>query len=590
VKGIGPTRAASVVASWQEHRNVGELMMFLQGHGITTGLAIKIYKAYGADAVQVVQQNPYRLTEIAGVGFKKADQVAQAMGFVPDTPERVRAGLLYTLREQSARAGHVFTPQPELVTKAAALLGVASALVEGAIRFLQNEGKVVVDSSDVYLTPHFEAETSVAGRIRLLAATASPIRDRITKEVLARAARGLSITLSPEQRRAVETTLTHKVTVLTGGPGTGKTTVTRAIIQALEAVECPYTLCAPTGRAAKRLAEATGREALTIHRLLEYNPGEEERFGRDEMNPLPVGFLIADECSMLDLQLADRLLRAVDLPAHVLLVGDVDQLPSVGAGNVLRDVIESGRVAVVRLDAIFRQAAGSGIVANAHRINQGAFPICNDGFRDFFLFVQRDPQEAVERVVDLVSHRIPAKFGLRPGNIQVLAPMYKGDCGIDALNARLQETLNPAAPRKAERKLANRVFREGDRVMQIRNCYDKDVFNGDVGVLQAIDAERKEMVVIVDGRRVTYEWNEADELVHAYAISIHKAQGSEYSAVVVPVLTQHHIMLRRNLLYTAITRAEQLVVLVGTKQAIGIAVRNDAVRKRYSRLAERLCR
>jgi len=333
VKGIGPTRAASVVASWQEHRNVGELMMFLQGHGITTGLAIKIYKAYGADAVQVVQQNPYRLTEIAGVGFKKADQVAQAMGFVPDTPERVRAGLLYTLREQSARAGHVFTPQPELVTKAAALLGVASALVEGAIRFLQNEGKVVVDSSDVYLTPHFEAETSVAGRIRLLAATASPIRDRITKEVLARAARGLSITLSPEQRRAVETTLTHKVTVLTGGPGTGKTTVTRAIIQALEAVECPYTLCAPTGRAAKRLAEATGREALTIHRLLEYNPGEEERFGRDEMNPLPVGFLIADECSMLDLQLADRLLRAVDLPAHVLLVGDVDQLPSVGAAT-----------------------------------------------------------------------------------------------------------------------------------------------------------------------------------------------------------------------------------------------------------------
>jgi exodeoxyribonuclease V alpha subunit len=399
-------------------------------------------------------------------------------------------------------------------------------------------------------------------------------------------ARGSTIELSPEQQKAVQTALTHKVTVLSGGPGTGKTVSVRTIIEALEAMNCRYALCAPTGRAAKRLSEATGRAAKTVHRLLRYTPME--GFRHNEENPLEVDCLIVDEASMLDLLLTNNLLKAVDPAAHVLFVGDVDQLPSVGAGDVLRDVINSGRAAVVQLTTIFRQAADSGIVVNAHRINRGQVPILNE-FNDFYFFSKNDPHEAADLLVDIVQRRIPHKFGLDPvDELQVLAPMYRGACGVANLNARLQDTLNPAAPHKAERRLGGRAFRVRDKVMQTRNNYVRDVYNGDTGRVTAIDPVEQTLTVAIDGQPVVYDWGEVDELVHAFAVSVHKSQGSEYPAVVIPMLTQHYLMLQRNLLYTAITRARRLVVLVGTRRAIGIAVRNAKVRERHSGLSVRL--
>ncbi|MCP4590087.1 MAG: ATP-dependent RecD-like DNA helicase, partial [bacterium] len=536
ISGIGPARAAIIVEAWREHRSISELMMFLQGHGISTGLSLKIHRAYGSDAHLLVQKNPYRLTEIVGVGFAKADQVARAMGFARDAPERVRAGVIHTLRARS-KAGDVYVPRDELIESASLLLGVSASLVEDAITALEgasrSRGKIHVEDvggeTVVYPAVFYDAEVGVTRCLRLLTVTGSPIRDRAIenwKSLLSRITRDAVVALSPEQQRAVHTALTHKASVLTGGPGTGKTVTVRAVIAALEALNCRYALCAPTGRAAKRLSEITGRSAETVHRLLGYTP--EGGFQHDEDNPLTVDFVVVDEASMLDLRLTHSLLDAVDLPAHVLLVGDVNQLPSVGAGNVLRDMISSDYVAVSHLTTIFRQAAGSGIVVNAHRINRGEFPICNDGFGDFYFFTAQDPQAAIDLVVDIVQHRIPQKFGLSPDEIQVLAPMYRGDCGITALNAHLQEALNPPSRAKAERKLANCVFRVGDRVMQTRNDYDKMVFNGDVGLITAIDVITKKLFVEISGSRVTYLWNEATEhLTHAFAMSIHKSQGSE---------------------------------------------------------------
>jgi exodeoxyribonuclease V alpha subunit len=404
--------------------------------------------------------------------------------------------------------------------------------------------------------------------------------------LLAQVTREAEIELSAEQREAVRVALTHKVTVLTGGPGTGKTVTVRTIIAALEAVGGRYALAAPTGRAAKRLAEATGRSAQTVHRLLEYSP--REGFRRNEENPLPADLLIVDEASMLDLLLTHHLLKAVDPAAHLLLVGDVDQLPSVGAGDVLRDLIGSGRAEVVRLTKIFRQAARSGIVINAHRINRGQFPVLNK-FDDFYFFSKEDPAQAAELLVDVVARRIPETFGHHAvDDVQVLAPMYRGACGVSNLNAALQEALNAAQSSRPERRLRGRTFRVGDKVMQIRNNYDKEVFNGDIGRVMRIDGVQQTLVVRFDGRPVVYDWAEADELVHAFAISVHKSQGSEYPVVVMPMLTQHYLMLQRNLLYTAITRAEKMVVLVGTRRAIAIAVRNDKVRDRHSGLGIRL--
>jgi len=612
VLGVGPKRAAAVAKAWKEQKHIREVMLFLQGHGVTTGLAVKIYKTYGDDALQVVQEDPYRLArDIWGIGFKTADKIARDLGLPPDAPSRIQAGVAHAL-SQLADEGHVYAPEPDLLREATRLLEVDIELVSEAIGALDADEVVrrerliyptadalqdarsttsqVREEQAVYLTPFYYGEIGVTHRLQALLESPTtrlfPFRSIDWDALLAQVTRGSDTQLSTEQREAVRTALTHKVTVLTGGPGTGKTVTVRTVIGALEALRCRYALCAPTGRAAKRLSEATDRPAKTVHRLLEYSP--QEGFRRNEENSLEADCLIVDEASMLDLLLTNHLLKAVDPAAHVLCVGDVDQLPSVGAGDVLRDIITSGRARVVRLQKIFRQAADSGIVVNAHRINQGRFPILNR-FDDFYFFSKEDPQEAAGLLVDIVQHRIPRKFGLDPvDEVQVMAPMYRGACGVANLNTSLQEALNPAASNRVERRLGGRAFRVGDKVMQVRNNYERDVYNGDIGRVTGIDAVEQTLTVKIDGRPVVYDWGEADELVHAFAVSVHKSQGSEYPAVVMPMVTQHYMMLQRNLLYTAVTRAERLVVLVGTRRAIGIAVHNNKVRQRNSGLSVRL--
>ena len=600
VAGIGPKTAQSIAESWNEHQSIRRVMMFLQGHSISTGLAVKIHQAYGTNAMWIVQEDPYRLVrDIRGVGFKTADNIARDLGLPPDAPARVQAGVVHILREQ-VQAGHVYTPREQLVTKVSCLLSVSPDLIEAAIEDLWDRDVVhcetltsPVDDCEedaVYLTPFYYGEVGVTNRLQALieSPTALPFRNLSAAEweaLMSRATRFADIELSPQQRQAVYTMLTRKVTVLTGGPGTGKTQTVRTIIGVLEDMDLRYALCAPTGRAAKRLAETTGRKAQTIHRLLGYS---QDGFTRDEDDPLAIDFLIVDEASMLDLLLTNHLLKAVDPSTHVLLVGDVDQLPSVGAGDVLRDLIASGQTAVVRLTTIFRQAEDSGIVVNAHQVNNGEMPRLN-GFFDFYFFSKKDPQQAADLLVDVVQRRIPSKFGLDPvSQVQVLAPMYKGVFGVASLNARLQEALNPHSVFRAEQQIGGRLFRVGDKVMQVQNNYSKNVFNGDIGRLTRIDLGKREVVVKIDDRPVVYQWDEIDELMHAFAVTIHKAQGSEYDAVVVALHTQHYRMLQRNLLYTAITRAKGLVVLVGTRRAVGIAVNNDKVRKRYSGLRARL--
>jgi exodeoxyribonuclease V alpha subunit len=608
--GVGKKRAAAIAQAWEEQKHIREVMVFLGSHGVTTGLAVKIYKTYGDDALTVVQEDPYRLArDIWGVGFKTADKIARDLGLPSDAPSRVQAGVAYALSQQ-ADEGHVYAPEPDLTKEAAELLEVSAELVADAIEALDTEeivrretlnhssppqggtegGYTLKEEHAVYLTPFYYGEVGVTNRLRALVESPAtrllPFRSVDWDNLLRQVTRDSEIELSPQQHEAVQAALTHKVTVLTGGPGTGKTVSVRTVIGALEAMGCRYALCAPTGRAAKRLSEATGRPAKTVHRMLEYSPLD--GFRRNEENPLEVDCLIVDESSMLDLLLTNHLLKAVDPSAHVLFVGDIDQLPSVGAGDVLRDVIGSGRAAVVRLTTIFRQAANSGIVVNAHRINRGEFPILNE-FDDFYFFSKEDPEEAADLLVDVVQRRIPEKFSFDPvDEVQVLAPMYRGACGVANLNNRLQEALNPASPKKPERRLGGRLFRVGDKVMQIRNNYLKEVYNGDIGRITRVDTEGQTLTVSIDDQPVVYDWGEADELMHAFAVSVHKSQGSEYPTVVIPMLTQHYLMLQRNLFYTGITRAKQLVVLVGTRRAIAIAVKNAKVRERHSGLSVRL--
>jgi exodeoxyribonuclease V alpha subunit len=608
VLGIGRKRVDQIRMAWDEQKQIREVMVFLQGHGVRPSWAVKIYKAFGDASVQVVREDPYRLArEINGIGFKTADQIAQNLGLPPDSPRRVAAGVAYALGEM-ANEGHVYVPQGELLATATKMLEVPADLVQEGVEALEQEEEVyretieypvagtqagseeIREEEAVYLRPFYYGEVGVARRLQAMlhhAGSRLDVFGGVMWQVL------LSDTgemhLSARQQEAVRTALTRKVTVLTGGPGTGKTTTVRTVIDLLERFKRSYALASPTGRAAKRLAEATGRPAKTIHRMLGFVPGE--GFKHDEDNPLDVDMLIVDETSMLDLLLANHLLKAIHPATHLLLVGDVDQLPSVGAGNVLRDVIDSGQVPVVRLDLIFRQAQDSLIVTNAHRVNKGQLPTFRKTATDFFLFGQDDPDKAADLIVDIVQRRIPRKFGLNPmDDIQVLSPMYRGAVGVSNLNERLQAALNPPSPKKAERRLSGRAFRAGDRVIQLRNNYDLDVFNGDVGRIQSIDALNQRLLVEIDERVVRYDWSEADELALAYAISVHRAQGSEYPAVVIPVMTTHYMMLQRPVLYTAVTRARELVVLVGSRRAIAIAVRNDKVARRHSGLSTRIAR
>lgn len=625
VADIGAKRSALVARAWEEQKQVKEIMLFLHSYGVSTNLAVKIYKQYGDQALAIVQNDPYRLArDIYGVGFKTADKIAQSLGLPGDHPSRIEAGLVYALNEMTDD-GHVFAPRPLLAERAVELLGVGADLIPPALERLRRDDRIreeLLPQAEsgaeaagarrtgeaaaeygppaVYLTPLYHSETGVAERLRGLLQARPHLGDygegakkgagRPTGPRDAGAQPEAMQPLSDEQRRAVDTALQTPLSVLTGGPGTGKTTCIRALIATLEAPRSgrppTYGLASPTGRAAKRLAEATGRPASTIHRLLGFSPGEGFQFNAE--NPLPLDLLVVDEASMLDLNLAHHLLKALRPGTHLLLVGDVDQLPSVGAGDVLRDVIDSGLAPVTRLSAIFRQAAGSQIITNAHRINQGHMPVFSaDG--DFFLFPAETAEEAASWVQEVVCQRIPHKFGLHPlREIQVLAPMYRGPAGVQALNERLQEALNPAGPMKPEKRLYGQTFRLGDKVMQTQNNYDKDVFNGDMGSVTGFDPINHLMRVEFEGRGVDYDWSEADQLVLAYAVSVHKAQGSEFPAVVMPVVTSHYMMLQRNLLYTAVTRAKALCVLVGSRKAINIAVRNDKVAQRYTALDWRL--
>ncbi len=610
VDGLGPKRTAMIAAAWAEQKAIKEVMIFLQGVGVSTSLAVRIYKKYGDASVSVVRSEPYRLAaDVWGIGFKTADTIAASVGIARDSPERIKAGLAYTLSE-AADDGHCYLPEPNLVADAAKILDVPAELItpgldelaaaEGAVRESVPAGAEPVPASTaprvpaVYLPPFYQAERALAhALLRLLASG----RDRLPgfasvdwDKALGWLRRRTGAELAAEQQDAVRLALTSRVAVLTGGPGCGKSFTVRSVVELARAKGAKIVLAAPTGRAAKRLAELTGHEAATIHRLLQLRPGGEPSF--DASSPLDADLVVVDETSMVDLILANKLVKAIAPGAHLLLVGDVDQLPSVGAGEVLRDLLAAGSLPVVRLTKIFRQAQQSGIVVNAHRINAGQMPLLG-GFPDFFWFGCEDAEQTAGLVVDIVARRIPGKFGLDPRrDVQVLCPMHRGPAGAGNLNLLLQEALTPFADGRPERRYGGRVFRVGDKVTQLRNNYDKGaagIFNGTVGVVTAMSAEDHTLTVRTDeDELVDYGFDELDELAHAYAVTIHRSQGSEYPAVVIPLTTASWMMLQRNLLYTGVTRAKKLVVLAGSRRALAAAVRTRGAGRRHTALAHRL--
>ena len=605
VDGLGPKRTAMIAAAWAEQKAIKEVMIFLQGVGVSTSLAVRIYKKYGDASVSVVRSEPYRLAaDVWGIGFKTADTIAAAVGIAADSPERIKAGLAYTLSE-AADDGHCYLPAPNVVADAAKILEVPAELIgpcldelaaaEGVVReTVPAQAGAAAQVPAVYLPPFYQAERSVAGALLRLHAARADRLGAFTAvdwdKALAWLARRTGAQLAPEQADAVRLALTSKVAVLTGGPGCGKSFTVRSVVELARAKGARVVLAAPTGRAAKRLAELTGHEAATIHRLLALRPGGEPSF--DAANPLDADLVVVDETSMVDVILANKLIKAVAPGAHLLLVGDVDQLPSVGAGEVLRDLLAAGSLPVVRLTRIFRQAAQSGIVVNAHRINAGSTPALT-GFGDFFWFGCEDTEQTADLVVDVVARRIPARFGLDPRrDVQVLCPMHRGPAGAGNLNLLLQEALTPYADGAPERRYGGRVFRVGDKVTQLRNNYDKGaagIFNGTVGVVTAMSLEEHTLTVRTDeDESVDYGFDELDELAHAYAVTIHRSQGSEYPAVVIPLVTSSWMMLQRNLLYTGVTRAKKLVVLAGSRRALAAAVRTKGAGRRHTALAHRL--
>lgn len=618
VPGLGPKRTKKIADAWEEQKAIKEVMLFLQTVEVSTSIAVRIYKKYGDASISVVKNQPYRLAaDVWGIGFLTADKIAQSVGIPHDSPERVKAGLQYAL-SQSADQGHCFLPEEQLIADAVKLLQVDTGLVIECLAELAEptededepggvrEPGVVREKvpgpdggpdtvTAVYLVPFHRAELSLSAQLlRLLRTTEDRMpgfHDVAWDKALTWLKGRTGAELAPGQEEAVRLALTKKVAVLTGGPGCGKSFTVRSIVELARAKRAKVVLAAPTGRAAKRLAELTGADASTVHRLLELKPGGDAAYDKDR--PLDADLVVVDEASMLDLLLANKLVKAVPPGAHLLFVGDVDQLPSVGAGEVLRDLLaDRSPIPSVRLTQVFRQAQQSGVVTNAHRINSGQHPV-TDGMKDFFLFVEDETEDAGRLTVDVAARRIPAKFGLDPRrDIQVLAPMHRGPAGAGTLNGLLQQAITPGRPDLPEKRFGGRVFRVGDKVTQIRNNYEKGengVFNGTVGVVTSLDSEEQRLTVLTDeDEEVPYDFDELDELAHAYAVTIHRSQGSEYPAVVIPVTTGAWMMLQRNLLYTAVTRAKKLVVLVGSRKAIGQAVRTVSAGRRHTSLDHRL--
>ena len=586
VEGIGKKRIQQIKFSWVRQREIKNVMVFLQSHDVSSAYAAKIYKAYGNDAVKRVQENPYQLADdIWGIGFKTADTIAVKMGIEKDEFNRLRSGIKYALGELG-NEGHVFAYREQLIKKGKELLDVTESQLDEAIERMMKNDDLKVEEDAIYLPPFYYAEIGAAKRLRMII-SAEAEENIFTKDQmvdLGRIQKTLGISYDDVQAEAIHRAANSKVIVLTGGPGTGKTTTTQGIIQAFLDKGLSILLAAPTGRAAKRMSEATGREAKTIHRLLEFKPPE--GYKRNEENPLEGDVLLVDECSMIDIMLMNSLLKAVPANMRLVLIGDVDQLPSVGAGNVLRDIIDSEAVPVVRLTKIFRQAQQSRIITNAHKVNEGKFPdISNGKNSDFFFLNREEPEVIAKEIVELVKNKLPNYYKVKPSEIQVLTPMQKGIIGAINLNQELQKAINPSM--EGIRR-GGYIFKQYDKVMQIRNNYDKEVFNGDIGRILEIDTEDNTLTVLFDGRKVLYEASELDELVQAYACTIHKSQGSEYPIVVMPVSMTHFMMMQRNLIYTGITRSKKVCVVVGTMKALGYAVRNITVTKRNTMLKERL--
>ena len=583
VPGIGKKRVEKIRESWEKQKDIKNVMLFLQGYGVSTAYAAKIYRQYGKDSINKVKENPYRLAyDIWGIGFKTADGIASKIGYEKNDLRRCKSGIIYTLN-QLANEGHVYAEEEQLVKSALELLEADEEPIRKALSDMSQTEALKIEDKAIYLPPFYYAEIGTANR--LLALLQESGKDVLAKPLDIKAlSEETSIEYDEVQKQAIEEAVRSKVMVLTGGPGTGKTTTTQGIIAALKHQGMKILLAAPTGRAAKRMSEATGMEAKTIHRLLEFNP--QDGYKRNDENPLEADVLIVDECSMIDIILMNNLLKAVPTSMRLVLVGDIDQLPSVGAGNVLRDIIESHKIPVIRLTRIFRQAQSSRIVMSAHAINQGRFPDTSNGKQtDFFFIEQGDPEAVAKEIVNLVKNRLPKAYHRKTSDIQVLTPMQRGVVGASNLNMALQSALNPS---QLALNRGGYSFRQGDRVMQLRNNYDKEVFNGDLGYVDQIDMEERTLHVNFDGRLVEYDVSELDELTLAYATTIHKSQGSEYPIVVMPILMTHYVMLQRNLIYTGITRAKKICVLIGTKKALAFAIRNMSVLKRNTRLKERL--
>ena len=602
VDGVGQKRITMISRAWAAQSEIRNVMLFLQSHEVSSGYAAKIFKKYGNRSIAVVKQNPYRLaTDIFGIGFLTADQIAGKLGFENDSKLRVEAGILYVLNQLSDE-GHLYFPYQPLISKSCDILGVDREPVVQALGHLAVDQKIVIEDINealdtfkenhkaVYLARFHLCETGIARRLKVLAAGTNSIRDIDTNKAIDWVQGQLSITLAENQIKAIVWAVKNKVMVITGGPGTGKTTIINAVLKIFARLKAGIMLAAPTGRAAKRMTEATGFEAKTIHRLLEYSL-QKGGFQRNEDKPLDCDVLVIDESSMIDTLLMYHLLKAVPTFATLILVGDIHQLPSVGAGNVLADIIASSVVPVVTLDEIFRQAKTSQIVVNAHRINEGRVPSANanqatDPQNDFYFIEQEDSEKVLDIILELSKKRIPQRFGFDPvDDIQVLTPMHRGSVGAGNLNQQLQAALNPGEGGVTR---GERTYRINDKVMQIRNNYDKDVFNGDIGRVRAIAWESREVTVTIDGRDIAYDFGDLDEIVPAYAISVHKSQGSEYPVVIIPIVTQHYILLQRNLIYTAVTRGKKLVVIVGSRKAMAIGVNNNKTRQRYTRLRHRL--